>query len=86
MIDKYIKYVADFKNLDEEDKKIEIRSNLKELFELIVKLNTNINEKNMVLPIYNELQTDNFYDEMFTYIISLKEEISKYIIQEYGAN
>ena len=78
MVNSYNNYINDFKKLDDEDKKSEIITNLDELLKIILKLN---NEDDYILP-----TNDNFYDKTFIKIISIKEEIAKYVIRENGGN
>lgn len=80
MQEKYLNLVKKFKQLDIEEKQEEILKNLKELLHLLYITNKKLDEENNVLGIlknYND--EDSYYDVLFTYIISLKEENAKLI-------
>lgn len=80
MKQEYIELVNKFKDLSKTEKQIEIISNINELLRLMYIMNKSLNQSNEVLPIIknysNELE---YYDVLFTNVISLKEEIAKLI-------
>ena len=77
---KYLDLIVCFKKLDEEDKREEITNNLNELLEFYHNYNKNMDESNTLLPILKKYENESEYlDVLFSYIISLKEEIAKYI-------
>lgn len=80
MEEKYNNLIKDFNNLDIEDKQEEIKDNLYELLKLLYFANKRIDDMNKMLPIYNEYNSeDEYYNLLFSYIISLKEENAKLI-------
>ena len=80
MNQQYIELVNNFKELTGEDKKQEILNNINELLRLLYITNKTYNEFNEVLPILTNYSNDNdYYDALFTNIISLKEETAKLI-------
>lgn len=80
MEESYLKYIESFNELDIEDKKEEIKNNLYELLRLLYFTNKKIDNMNEVLPIYNNYSNeDEYFNLLFTYIISLKEENAKLI-------
>lgn len=80
MQDKYLNYIKSFNQLDIEDKKEEIKSNLFELLKLLYFTNKKIDNMNEVLPIYNNYSNDDeYFNFLFSCIISLKEETAKLI-------
>ena len=61
-------------------KKEEIKNNLYDLLRLLYFTNKKIDNMNEVLPIYNNYSNDDeYFNLLFTYIISLKEENAKLI-------
>lgn len=80
MEESYLKYINNFNELDIEDKKEEIKNNLYDLLRLLYFTNKKIDNMNEVLPIYNNYSNeDEYFNLLFTYIISLKEENAKLI-------
>lgn len=80
MEESYLKYIESFNELDIEDKKEEIKNNLYELLRLLYFTNKKIDNMNEVLPVYNNYSNeDEYFNLLFTYIISLKEENAKLI-------
>lgn len=80
MKESYLKYIKDFNELDIQDKEEEIRKNLYDLLKLLCFINKKIDNMNEVLPIYNHYSNDDeYFNLLFTYTISLKEEIAKLI-------
>ena len=78
MEEKYINLIKSFKNMDIEDKKEEILKNTYELLNLLYFTNNKIDSFNKALPILNSFKTDDeYFDRLFTCIISLKEENAK---------
>ena len=80
MEESYLKYIESFNELDIEDKKEEIKNNLYDLLRLLYFTNKKIDNMNEVLPIYNNYSNDDeYFNLLFTYIISLEEENAKLI-------
>ena len=80
MEEQHYKLINAFKNLDVEDKKQEIFKNIHELLNLLYYTNKKIDEFNKILPVLNsEESEDEYFDKLFTYVISLKEENAKLI-------
>ena len=82
MEEKYLNLVNSFKNLDIDDKKKEIIKNIGELLILLYKVNNSFDYDNKALPVINDYEDedeDEYYNMLFTYIISLKEENAKVI-------
>lgn len=80
MEESYLKYIESFNELDIEDKKEEIKNNLYDLLRLLYFTNKKIDNMNEVLPIHNNYSNDDeYFNLLFTYIISLKEENAKLI-------
>ena len=80
MEEQHYKLINAFKNLDVEDKKQEIFKNIHELLNLLYYANKKIDEFNKILPVLNsEESEDEYFDKLFTYVISLKEENAKLI-------
>ena len=75
---KYIELVKAFKEMDIEDKKEDVMKQSLELLKLLYYINKKINKYNEVLPILSEYNNeDEYFDNLFTIIISLKEENAK---------
>ena len=75
---KYIELIKAFKEMDIEDKKEDIMNQSLELLKLLYYVNKKINNYNEVLPILPEYNDeDEYFDKLFTIIISLKEENAK---------
>lgn len=80
MKESYLNYIKSFNELDIEDKKEEIKKNLYDLLRLLYFTNKKIDNMNDVLPIINIYSNDDeYYNLLFSYIISLKEENAKLI-------
>ena len=78
MENKYIELVKAFKTMDIEDKKEDIMNQSLELLKLLYYINKKINKYNEVLPILSEYNNeDEYFNNLFTIIISLKEENAK---------
>ena len=78
MENKYIVLVKAFKEMDIEDKKEDVMKQSLELLKLLYYINKKINKYNEVLPILSEYNNeDEYFDNLFTIIISLKEENAK---------
>lgn len=78
MKQEHINLVNSFKKLDNDDKKNEILKNVLELLKLLYI--TNKSNDNYNLPISNNYEYDSeYYDMLFAYIISIKEENAKLI-------
>lgn len=83
MENRYIELIKSFKTLEIEDKKKEIMSNSLELLKLLYYLNKQIDINTTPLPILSNYKTeDEYFDSLFTIIISLKEENAK-LIEKY---
>ena len=78
MENKYIELIKSFKEMDIEDKKEDIMNQSLELLKLLYYINKKINKYNEVLPILSEYNNeDEYFDNLFTIIISIKEENAK---------
>ena len=84
MMESYYELVDSFKDLDVYDKKEEIISELLSLLKLLSVVNKNSDVMNEVLPvIQSHDDEEEYFDELFTIIISLKEECAKLIDRDY---
>ena len=84
MMESYYELVDSFKDLDVYDKKEEIINELLSLLELLSVVNKNSDVMNEVLPvIQSHDDEDEYFDELFTIIISMKEECAKLIDRDY---
>ena len=84
MMESYYELVDSFKDLDVYDKKEEIINELLSLLKLLSVVNKNSDVMNEVLPvIQSHDDEDEYFDELFTIIISLKEECAKLIDRDY---
>lgn len=80
MEEKYYNLINSFKELELNEKKEEIYKNIRELLYLLYLVNNKIIDDNKMLPVINNYSDDNeFYDVLFSSIISLKEENAKLI-------
>lgn len=80
MKESYLNLVNTFKELDLDDKKEEILKNLFELLKLLYLANKKIDDFNTLLPVLDSYRDDDeYYNQLFTFIISLKEETAKLI-------
>lgn len=80
MRDEYLKYVLAFKNMNTESKKTELVSQLAELIEFISNTNKQIDINDSYLPVLTKVSDDDDYlTQLFTLIISLKEENGKLV-------
>lgn len=78
MEESYLNYIKSFKQLDIEDKKEEIKTSLYDVLKLLYFINKKIDDMNDALPIYNSYSNDDeYFNLLFSYIISLKEETAK---------
>ena len=83
-MESYYELVDSFKDLDVYDKKEEIINELLGLLKLLSVVNKNEGIMNEVLPIIQSHDDeDEYFDELFTIIISLKEECAKLIDRDY---
>lgn len=83
-MESYYELVDSFKDLDVYDKKEEIISELLSLLKLLSVVNKNSNVMNEVLPVIQSYDDEEeYFDELFTIIISLKEECAKLIDRDY---
>ena len=80
MEERYIKLIEAFHKLDIEDKKEEILKNIYDLLKVLYFTNKSIDSDNDILPVFTKSENeDEYYDQLFTYVISLKEENAKLI-------
>ena len=80
MEERYLNLINAFKKLDVEDKKEEIIKNSFELLKLLYFVNKKIDNYNDILPVLNNYNNeDEYFDLLFTHIISLKEDSAKLI-------
>lgn len=80
MREEYLKYVLAFKNMNTESKKAELVSQLAELIEFINDTNKQIDETDSYLPVLTKVNDeDDYLTQLFTLIISLKEENGKLV-------
>ena len=80
MRQEYVELVNTFKELSDEQKMSEILSNINELLRLLYMINKSSNGLNEALPVINNyLDESEYFDTLFTNIISLKEETAKLI-------
>ena len=78
--EKYYKLVDSFSDLDIEDKKEEILKHTLELLQLLYLKNKEFDKEAEVLPVLNKYRDkDEYFNLLFSYIISLKEEYAKLI-------
>lgn len=83
-MESYYELVDSFKDLDVYDKKEEIINELLSLLKLLSMVNKNSDVMNEVLPvIQSHDDEEEYFDELFTIIISLKEECAKLIDRDY---
>ena len=76
----YINLIRSFKELDIEDKKEEILKKIYELIQLLYLENKKIDSFNTPLGILQEYtDDDSYFDLLFTYIMTLREENAKLI-------
>lgn len=74
MQEKYNNYLNSYKNLDIEEKKEIIISNLDELLKMFMKINIDFQRPNNILPIEEDYENDDeFLIKLFTQILTLKE-------------
>lgn len=84
MMESYYELVDSFKDLDVYDKKEEIINELLSLLKLLSTVNKSADVMNEVLPVIQSYDDeDEYFDELFTIIISLKEECAKLIDRDY---
>ena len=80
MEERYIKLIEAFQKLDIEDKKEEILKNIYDLLKLLYFTNKSIDSDNNILPVFTKSENeDEYYEQLFTYVIFLKEENAKLI-------
>lgn len=80
MEENYINLIAAFKGLEIEDKKEEILKKMYELIQLLYLENKKIDNFNTPLGILKEYSDDDsYYDLLFSYVITLREENAKLI-------
>ena len=84
---KYYDLVSSFSELDLEDKKEEVLKHTLELLQLLYLKNKEFDKDADVLPVLNKYRyEDEYFNLLFSYIISLKEENDKLIdkLNEFG--
>ena len=80
MKENYLSLIAAFKDLDIEDKKEEILKKTSELIKLLYFENKKIDSYNVPLGMLNQYNDDDsYYDLLFSYIMTLREETAKLI-------
>lgn len=80
MKQEYIELVNNFKKLLDDEKKEEILKNINQLLKLLYKINKSFDSFNEALPIFKNYSDESeYYDALFTSVISLKEETAKLI-------
>ena len=80
MEEQYINLIRNFKGLEIEDKKEEILKKMYELIQLLYLENKKIDSFNTPLGILQEYtDDDSYFDLLFTYIMTLREENAKLI-------
>ena len=78
--EKYYKLVDSFSELDIEDKKEEVLKHTLELLQLLYLKNKEFDKEAEVLPVLNKYRDEEeYFNLLFSYIISLKEENAKLI-------
>ena len=76
----YLELIETFKKLDINYKKEEIIKSISELLKLLYLVNKKIDESNTMLPILEDCENeDEYFNLLFSCIISLKEENAKLI-------
>ena len=84
MMESYYELVDSFKDLDVYDKKEEVINELLSLLKLLSVVNKNSDVMNEVLPVIQSYDDEEeYFDELFTIIISLKEECANLIDRDY---
>ena len=84
---KYYDLVSSFRELDLEDKKEEVLKHTLELLQLLYLKNKEFDKDADALPVLNKYRDkDEYFNLLFSYIISLKEENAKLIdkLNEFG--
>lgn len=80
MEENYINLLKNFKELDEIDKKNEILKKTYELIKLLYYENKKIDNSNSALGILSSFNDDDeYYNLLFSYIMTLREESAKII-------
>ena len=80
MEENYINLIAAFKGLEIEDKKEEILKKIYELIQLLYLENKKIDNFNTPLGILKEYsEDDSYYNLLFSYVMTLREENAKLI-------
>ena len=80
MEENYINLIAAFKGLEIEDKKEEILKKIYELIQLLYLENKKIDNFNTPLGILKEYSDDDsYYNLLFSYVMTLREENAKLI-------
>lgn len=80
MEENYINLLKNFKELDEIDKKNEILKKNYELIKLLYYENKKIDNSNSALGVFSSFNDDDeYYNLLFSYIMTLREESAKII-------
>lgn len=80
MNEKYMNLIRDFKELDIEDKKSEILKVIYDELRLLYFENKKIDDYNEPLGVFKKYDDDDsYFDLLFTYIMSLRDENDKLI-------
>ena len=80
MENRYNELLISFNRLDIEDKKEEVLKNTLELLKLLYKVNNKLDSSNEALPVFNKYEDDEeYFNQLFSYVISLKEENAKIV-------
>ena len=85
--EKYYKLVDSFSELDIEDKKEEVLKHTLELLQLLYLKKKEFDKEAEVLPVLNKYRDEEeYFNLLFSYIISLKEENAKLInkLNDFG--
>ncbi len=80
MEEKYLRYIEAYKLLDIDSKKHELLIQMLELLKLLYMTNNKLNNEDKILPILDDYNSEEeYYDELFSLLISIKEENAKLI-------
>ena len=80
MENRYNELLISFNRLDIVDKKEEVLKNTLELLKLLYKVNNKLDSSNEALPVFNKYEDDEeYFNQLFSYVISLKEENAKIV-------
>ena len=80
MKEEYLKYILAFKKLSTDNKQTEILSQLIELIQFTNTINNRLNDAEKPLPVLTTADNeDEYLDQLFTLLLSLKEENGKLV-------